>query len=276
VNPLRSPLVLAGASIVGLVMAVGLAAPLLAPYDPHDLSGLSLETPSGKHPLGTNDIGQDLLSQLVWGARSAIVVAAAGAAVATIVGGLVGAGAGLLGGVADTVAMRAVDVFVAMPGLPLIVVVAALAGPSRLLVVVLIGLAGWPLVARSVRAQALSFRRRGFVSAAHGFGAGPVYVLRRHIAPALGPVLVSRFLFWAPIAIFLEAGLAFLGVSDPLAVSWGATLNKAVNFKGLYFTPLWGWWVLPFSFAIAVTVLGFTLVGIGLEPWFNPRIRRAT
>jgi peptide/nickel transport system permease protein len=98
-----------------------------------------------------------------------------------------------------------------------------------------------------------------------------VYLLRRHVGPGLGPVLVSRFLFWAPIAVFIQAGLAFLGLGDPLEVSWGSMLNKAVNYQGLYFTSLWTWWVLPAGFAIAVTVLGFTLVGIGLEPWFNPR-----
>ncbi|MCA1841825.1 MAG: ABC transporter permease, partial [Actinobacteria bacterium] len=175
--------------------------------------------------------------------------------------------------VVDTVLMRAVDVVVAMPGLPLMLLIASLVGPSRPLLIGMIGFAGAPLVARTLRNQARSLGQRGFVGASRGFGAGPLYVLRRHVVPGLGPVLVSRFLFWAPIAIFIEAGLAFLGLGDPLEVSWGSMLDKATRNPGLYFTPLWTWWVLPAGFAIAFTVLGFTLVGIGLEPWFNPRIR---
>lgn len=267
---------LAGGAIVAAILLVGLLAPLLAPHDPHALSGASLETPSSRHLLGTNDLGQDLLSQLIWGARSALVVAIVGATLATVVGGLAGTAAGLLGGATDIVIMRSVDTFLAMPGLPLIVVIAALVGPSQALMALLIGLIGWPLVARIVRGQARSLRERDFVAAARGFGAGPAYVLSRHIVPGLAPVLVSRFLFWAPIAIFIEAGLAFLGISDPLGVSWGATLNKAITSSGLYFTPVWVWWVLPSSFAIALTVLGFTLIGIGLEPWLNPRLGRRT
>jgi peptide/nickel transport system permease protein len=276
VRVLRSPVVLLGGAIVTSVVVVGVLAPLIAPHDPRALTGTSLEPPSSRHLLGTNDIGQDLLSQLVWGARWALVVALAGATVATVVGGLVGAAAGLLGGAADAVAMRAVDTFVAMPAQPLLVLIAALAGPNPVLVVVIVGLAGWPLVARPVRAQARSLRQRGFVSVARGFGAGPFYVLRRHLVPGLGPVLVSRFLLWAPIAVLIEAGLAFLGLSDPLTPSWGRMLNQALNYQGLYFNPLWPWWVLPAGFAVAVTMLGFALVGVGLEPWFNPRARRAS
>lgn len=258
-----------------MVAVVGVLAPVIAPYDPHALAGESLEAPSPEHLLGTNDIGQDLLSQLVWGTRAALVVAVAGAGAATLLGGLVGAGVGLLGGAADAVTMRAIDTFMAMPGLPLMAVIATMVGPSRPMVVLLIGMIGWPLVARTVRNQALSLHQRGFVAASRGFGAGRFFVLRHHLVPALGPVLVSRFVVWAPTAVFIHAGLAYLGLAEVGEVSWGSMLNKAQTYQGLYFTPLWTSWVLPPGFAISITVLGFTLVGIGSEPWFNPRIRES-
>lgn len=271
---LRSPLTI-GSVIVAAVAAVAVLAPVVAPYGPYTLAGSSLEGPSSRHLLGTNDIGQDVFSQLVWGARSSLVVALAAAFLLAAVGTLVGVGAALLGGAVDTVAMRVVDVLLAIPGIPLIVVIAALAGPGRGVAVLVIGLVGWPSVARTVRAQTLALRERGFVAAARGFGGGPLYVLRRHLVPALGPVIVSAFLTWLPAAILLEAGLAFLGLGDPVEVSWGLMLNRALNYQGLYFTPVWVWLVLPAGLAITTTVVGFTFVGVGLEPHFNRRLRHA-
>lgn len=190
-----------------------------------------------------------------------------------IIGGLVGMGAALVGGWLDTVLMRLADVFLALPGLPLILLVAALLGPSPYTVLAVLGLLGWPRLARVLRSQALSLRRRGFITCAGGFGAGPLYILRRHLVPGLGPLLVTGFVNVAGIAILVQAGLAFLGLSDPTEVSWGAMLNRALAYPGLYFSLLWTWWVLPAGAAITVAVLGFTFLGVGLEPNFNPRTR---
>lgn len=267
----RSPLFVAGATVIGLVAVVGLLAPVLAPYDPQALSGDALERPSADHRLGTNDIGQDNLSGLVWGARSSLVVAVVAAAMAVLLATVIGAGAGLVGGWVDRAVGRGLDVLLAMPGVPLIVLVAALAGTSQLAVVLVVGLVGWPPLARLLRSQVLTLRQRGFVRAARGFGGGTGYVLRRHLVPALGPLLVTGFVEWAATAVFLEAGLAFLGLGDPTAVSWGNTLNRALVLPGIYFSGMWSWLVLPAGLAITVVVLGFTFVGVGLEPSFNRR-----
>lgn len=271
----RLPLAaLGGTSLVALV-AVAVLAPLIAPFDPRAFVGESLLQPSGRHLLGTNNVGQDLFSQVVWGARASLVVAVGAATLAVLLGVVLGVGAGLMGGLVDIVVARTIDVILAVPRLPLLVLVAALTATRTANVVVLIALITWPVAARVVRSQTLTLRSRGFVLAARGFGGGAFYVIRRHLVPALGPVLVAEFVAIASAAILLEAELAFLGLADPTSVSWGLMLNRALLQPGLYFTPLWTWWVLPPGFAIAWAVTGFVFLGVGLEPVFNPRWRRA-
>ena len=171
--------------------------------------------------------------------------------------------------------MRMIDVFLAVPRLPLLILVAALAGASLTSVVLVVGLLTWPVIARQVRAQTRSLRERGYLTAARGFGGGLGYLLRRHLVPALGPILVSGFVAVAANAVLLEASLAFLGLADPTGVSWGIILNQALAEPGLYYSLLWTWWVLPAGFAITLAVLGFAFLGVGLEPLLNPRWRRA-
>ncbi|MDP8928529.1 MAG: ABC transporter permease [Actinomycetota bacterium] len=268
---LRFPMVLAGAGIIaGLVIAAVLA-PLLAPYDPQALSGDALQPPSTEHLLGTNNLGQDILSQVIWGTRDSLTVGVGAASLAVIAGIFIGVGAGLLGGATDMVAMRVVDVGLAIPRLPLLILVAALIGATRASLTVLIGMMTWPVVARKLHSQTLSLRQRGFVSAARGFGGELPYVMRRHLVPALGPLVISSLVMVAANAILLEASLAFLGLADPTGGGWGLMLNEALLQPGLYFTPVWLWWVLPAGFAITVAVLGFAFLGVGLEPIINPR-----
>lgn len=272
---LRSPLFLTGAAVAVLFVLVALCAPLLAPYEPRALSGTSLAHPSASHPLGTDDVGQDILSQVIWGARYSLTVAVAAASLAVAVGLVVGVVSGLVGGAVDALAMRVVDVFLALPGIPTAILVTTLAGPSRGVIIVVIALAGWARVARTVRSQTLSLRERGFLQAARGYGGGPSYLLRRHVAPALGPSIAALWIDWAAAAVFFESGLAFLGLGDPRHVSWGTVLDRAFRHQGLYLGDLWLWWVLPAGVAITLAVVGFTLLGVGLEPVFNPRWRRA-
>ena len=272
---LRSPLVLFGGALIAFVVLVAALAPVIAPHDPRALSGDSLERPSVRHLLGTNDIGQDIFSQVVWGARTSLTVAVGAAALTILIGILVGIGAGLRGGIVDLVAMRMADVFLAVPTLPLLVLVAALAGPRRSNLVLAMGLMIWPVIARTVRSQTLSLRGRGFVRSARGFGGGPLYVMRRHLVPALGPIILAAFVNVAAVTVLLEASLSFLGLADPTTVSWGLVLHRALTQQALYFTSLWTWWVLPAGFAISLVVLGFTFLGVGLEPILNPRWRRA-
>ncbi|MGI9119310.1 MAG: ABC transporter permease [Acidimicrobiales bacterium] len=271
---MRSPLVLLGGTLLVALFVIAVFAPLVSPHDPKALTGDSLERPSTDHPLGTNDIGQDIFSEIVWGARQSLIVAVGAATLAISLGVVVGVGAGLVGGLVDRLAMRVVDVVLAFPTMPFLVLVAALAGVNRAVLVLVIGFITWPEIARLVRSQTLTLRRRGFLDSARGFGGGVPYLVRRHLIPALAPIIVAGFVTIAGQAVLMESGLAFLGLADPTAVSWGLVLNRALLFPGLYFTSIWVWWVLPAGFAIALTVLGFTFLGVGLEPVFNPRWTR--
>lgn len=272
---LRNPL-----AVVGLAVLAGLAltaafAPLIAPYDPRALVGGALQPPSSRHLLGTNDVGQDLFSQLVFGARDSLSVATGAALLAVVLSIFVGVGSALYGGLVEVVAMRVVDVFLALPMLPLLVLVAAFVGGRREDLIALIGLLSWPGPSRILRSQTRSVRQRGYVRLSRGFGGGPWHVLRRHLLPALGPYVAADFVTVAGHAVLLQAGLSFLGLGDPTGVSWGLILNRALAQQGLYFSDLWVWWVLPAGVAITVAVLGFGFLGMGLEPALNPRWRRS-
>jgi len=272
---LRRPVITQiGVAIITIFIGIAVLAPFLTAHDPRAVTGDSLEKPSSNHFLGTNDIGQDIFSELVWGARQSLGVAIGGAALVLAVGIAIGLGAALAGGFTETVVMRIIDLFLALPVFPLLILIAALAGPSPALIVLVIGFLGWPMMARVVRSRALSLRRSGFVTSAQGFGGGIFYIIRRHLAPALGPIISAGFVTMAGVAIVLEAGLAFLGLGDPTGVSWGMVINRALSHQGLYLSELWIWWVLPAGMAVTVAVLGFTFIGIGLDPRFNPRARR--
>ena len=270
----QSGLLLAGVVMVSALTAVGVLAPWLAPHEPKAITGDVFERPSWGHLLGTNDAGADIFSRLVWGTRTTLVVAVGATALILAIGIAVGLVAGLRGGLIDIAAMRIVDVFLALPIMPLLVFISALARPSLTLSIVLIGLFSWPQTARIVRSQTLSLRRRGFVDSARGFGGGPLYLMRRHLVPTLGPVIGANLVFVAGMAVTTEAALSFLGLGDPSAVSWGAEINRALGNAQIAIGSLWLWWLVPFGVALTVAVSGLTLIGVALEPRFNPRWSR--
>ncbi len=263
----------AGGGMLIVLALVAIFAPLLAPHDPRAFDADPLLAPSWAHPMGTNSGGQDLFSQLVYGARDVLVVAPLAALFSVALGAGIGTLSALAGGRTDAFITRVVDVGLALPKLPLLILLAVAAGPSTISLVVSVGLLAWPVTARYVRAQALSLRRREHVLAARSFGGGPVYLARRHLLPALSSILVSGFVSIAALAVLLEAGLAFLGLGDPQRSSWGLTMNDALQYEDLFFGDSWLWWLLPPGAATTLAILGFTLLGVGLEPRLNPRVR---
>ncbi len=261
-----------GLVLLGTLAGVALAAPLLAPFDPRARVGVPFSRPGGSHLLGTNDIGQDLLSELVYGARVSLVVGVAAAAAATIVGTVVGLVAGYAGGRVDLVLMRLVDVVLSLPFLPLAIVVGVFVGPGVVTLVGLIAAVTWAGTARELRAQVLSARQLDHVIAAKAMGGGTAYVLRRHVLAAVAPLVVPQFVLAAKVAILAESSLSFLGLGDPTGRSWGATLSSA-HARSAFLTDAWLWWVVPPGLCIGFTVLAFALVGYGFEEAARPRLR---
>jgi peptide/nickel transport system permease protein len=252
--------------LIGFLLLAFFVAPFFAPYRFTELAGEPLEAPSWKHLLGTNSVGQDVAVQVIFGAQVSLLIALA-AGGGTLIMGLAGNGT-------DVVMMRVVDIFLAMPKLPLLIVLGAYAGQDLATVAAAIALISWPSSARVVRAQVISLRRRTHLNAARGFGAGMIYLLRRHIIPEVGLILAAGLVAAAGRAVMLEAGLAFLGLGDPSRASWGTMMRDALDFKGLFFTSAWAWWLLPPLLSVILLLLGFTFLGISIERKINPRLSR--
>jgi peptide/nickel transport system permease protein len=263
-----------GAGIVGTCALVALFAPRLAGYRVTELAGEPLEAPSWGHLLGTNVVGQDVASQMVYGARMSLFIAIVAGGLTVFAGALVGMIAGWLGGKVDALMMRMVDVVLVIPSLPLLIVLGAYAGPSMTTIAIIIAATAWPPSARVIRSQVLSLRRRAHLQASVGFGARTPYVLRHHVLPDVGMILAAGFVGAASRAVMIEAGLAFLGLGDPTRASWGRLMRDAINFNALFNTDAWAWWLLPPAVAITTFLLGMTFLGLGLEQRINPRLAR--
>lgn len=260
----RRALARLGGGVLAALVVVALLASLVAPHDPSVTTGPSFASPSLTHPLGTNDVGQDILSELLYGARNSLAIGGLAAALAIAVGTTVGLAAGLGRPLAEAGLMRSADLVLAVPVVPLMVVLGAFFGGGATTQVLVIGGLLWAPAARETRAQTLSLRERGPARAAVAMGAGRLHVARWHLFPALVPLAASQFVRAAAVAILLEASLSFLGLGDPIAKSWGTMLHFA-QVQGAVLTDAWLWWVVPPGLAIATTVLSLALLATALD-----------
>lgn len=268
-----SPAGRAGTVILLAFALIAVFAPLLAPYDPKVQVAPPFTPPNAHHLLGTNDIGQDILSELVFGARISLGLAVLVSCIGTAVACLVGISAGYSGGRWGAVLMRLVDVVLVLPFLPLLLLVAAVFGPNFQTQVLVIGLLLWARPARVLRAATLAVRSVGHIEAAVWMGGSSLYIMRRHVLPRIAPIIVAEFVRVASIAILLEAALAFLGLGDPVAKSWGTMVHYAYA-RAAFLTGAWVWWVVPPGLCIATVVMGFALLGYALEQGTDPRLQR--
>ena len=263
-----------GVAILAVYAVVAALAGFISPYPTTAIVGASLDPPSAQHLLGTNGLGQDLWSQMVAGTRVSLFMALVAGGGTLLLGTILGTLAGWLGGRTDAVLMRGIDFIMVIPALPLLIVLGAYLGPSLIAVATVIALISWPPSARVVRSQVLSLRSRPHLRAAVGFGAGTAHVMRRHIIPEIGLILTAGLVGAAGRAVAMEAGLAFLGLGDPVQSSWGTVMRDALNYKSLFLTPAWQWWLVPPVVALAAFLLALTFIGIAVEQRLNPRLAR--
>jgi peptide/nickel transport system permease protein len=266
----RNRLALAGGLLI-LALATVAAAPwLVSRQNPSRIDTTIILAPSSAaHPLGTDELGRDVLSRMAHGARISLSVGFVSMGIATAIGLLMGLVAGYYGGWTDAVISRFIDVMLCFPSFFLILSVIAFLGPSIFIIMVVIGITGWMGVARLVRAETLSLKERDFVSAARAQGAGSGRIILRHILPnALAPVLVSATLGVAG-AILTESGLSFLGIGvQPPVPSWGNILTAGKD--NIEFA----WWLSVYpGLAILITVLGYNLLGEGIQEAVDPRLK---
>lgn len=261
----------AGLLLLAIFVGAAVFAPWVAPFEPAARPGSINAAPSAAHLLGTDDVGHDILSHLIFGTRTSLLLGVSAAVAATATGAVLGAIGGYLGGTADALVARTIDVTLALPTLPLLVVLAAFLGRSLLLQVGIIAGLAWARPARIIRAQVMGARTRGHVEAAEAMGASSRWVVSRHVSYYTLPLLIPLFVRVAMIAILLEASLAFLGLGDPSRVSWGTMLFWA-NARGAFLGDQWLWWIVPPGLAIAGLVVALALIGIDVEERINPSL----
>jgi peptide/nickel transport system permease protein len=278
----RNRMGLLGAFLVLTAVIVAIFAPSLSPYHPSEVirdeagHGLTFASPSVHGPLGTDDAGRDVFTQLVHGARISLTVGFLAGFIAMFVGSLFGISAGYFGGGIDNLLMRTTDVLLVIPDLPLMIILVATLrqldlhiSPLAVLVLV-IGLLYWTSTARLIRSQVLTIKERQFVARARAIGAGHFHIIRKHILPQIMPLIVANTVLILSTAILTESGLAFLGLGDPTQPSWGTMLNFAFS-RNAVTNGAW-WFYLPPGLAIVWVTLGCVLLGNVLEEILNPRL----
>lgn len=256
-----------------IIVGVTVLAPLLAPYDPAYIDPMVFdEAPTQAHPLGTDRVGRDVLSRLIYGGRVSLSVGVVAVLIFVTIGTVLGALAGYYGGIVDSGISRFVDVVLSFPQLMLILVLVSLLGPGLRNIMLVIGLLGWPQVARIVRGEFLRLRVQDFVMAARVVGSTNRRIIIRHFLPnAMGPILVAAT-FGVASSILTESALSFLGLGvQPPTASWGQMLNEAQSLTILESKP-WLW--VPPGILILISVLSVNFIGDGLRDALDPQLRR--
>jgi len=270
----KDPTGRSGLIMLVFVLFVILIGPVIFPFDSQSFGSSAasiLQPPSRAHWMGTTELGQDVFRQFLVGGRISLYVGLSATLIAMVLGAGLGLVSGYYAGWRDTVLMRITDFFLVLPTLPLIIVLAALFGQSILVTSLVIGMTSWPQTARIIRSQVLSLRERPLVQRVRSLGAGDLRIMRKHILPKVAPLILANLALVLSGAVLAQAALAFLGLGDPVQVSWGTTLHNAFN-SGAMSQGAW-WYVMTPGAGIVVMVLAFSLVGHSLDRILNPLLR---
>ncbi|MEV0020802.1 ABC transporter permease [Streptomyces atroolivaceus] len=264
-----------GLLILAFFVLLAVAGPWIAPYDPDAMSDQLLQPPSADHWFGTTQTGQDVLSQILVGTRGVLLVGFLAGILATALSVLIGVSAGFLGGAADEILSMLSNIFLVIPGLPLIIIIASFVEDTGdLLIAAVIALTSWAWGARVLRAQTLSLRRRDYVEAARATGESTWRIILFEVMPNLTAVIASGFVGTVIFAVLSEITLAFIGVADISHWNWGTVLFWAQSNQALA-QGAW-WWFVPAGLCIALLGTALSLINFGIDEFVNPRLRTAT
>ena len=261
-----------GILLIVLVLIAAIFAPVLRTVDPQK-AGIReeiLRPPSGQHWLGTDDLGRDVWSQIVFGSRVSLAIGLITAFVTVVTGTLVGLTAGFFGGWIEEILVKIVDFFMMLPVLPLMIILAAVLGPSLWNIILVISVVSWPTTARVVRSQVLSIKERPYVEAARCIGTSNAKLMFGEIMPNVLPLMFAQAVLMITYAIYDEAILAFLGLGDPTRISWGSMLHFAFESGVMSRSP---WWIGPPIASIIILIVGFSLLGTAVTDVLTPHYR---
>jgi len=262
-----------GLGILSIFIFITIFAPYIAPYGEWEYAiAPPFSPPSMEHIFGTDELGRDLFSLVLYGTRTSLLIGVFAAFLSAFIGGFLGVISGYYGGIIDDVIMRITDTFLVIPSLVLMIVLAAMLGTSIYNIIFVIAITAWPGTARIVRSQVLSLKERPFVEFARAVGASDFRIMFRHIFPNVLPLIFANMILGISSAILSEAGLSFLGLGDPHHISWGLILHYASG-HGAIAGGLW-WYVVPPGICILLLVLSFIFIGYAMDEILNPRLRR--
>jgi len=261
----------AGLAILMLAFLAALFAPFITPYAPDEFSGPPLARPSADHLLGTNDLGQDIFSRLIYGTQATLIIGFLGAFIGVGIGTAVGIVAGYYGGRTDEVISRFIDVLMTIPTFPLLLVFSALLSPGIYVIGLMMGVIGGIHSGRVIRSQVLSLAETNYILGCRALGLSDLSIMLRHILPNALPLIIVKFVFFAQSFMLMGVGLGFLGIGDATVIDWGQMINRAYS-SGAFALGLW-WWIGPPGLAVTVLSIALAMIGFGLEEQLNPRIR---
>jgi len=269
---LKSPWFRVGLSSAALLSLAALVGPLLTPYEAHDMAFTPLAPPSGKHPLGVNDGGMDILTELLCSLRNTASFGILTALAALFIGGLIGMVSAWFGGWVDHVLMRVADILLAIPSIMILILTAALFRPAPGVLILILATMSWPTTAKAFRAQTFVLKKGLHVQAAKQMGATGFYILTRHFIPEFYPLYLIGFAAKARMAMLMEASLAFLGLFDPARKSLGVMISYALKY---YYLDMWWNWLLPPIVCLSLLMMSVTFLAVSLEKVLDPRLREA-
>ncbi len=253
-----------GIFVLTLMLIFALFPQVVAPYDSTERVALPLQRPGDENILGTNDLGQDLFSELIAGTRASLFTGVIVSLIAVCLGAVVGLTSGYLGGWLDSLLMRLTDLILVLPFLPLVILISVYLGPSQRNIIIVLAIFFWAGPARLIRARVLSTRSDTYIEAARALGANPLEIMAGHLWSSVRPLALVQVVLVASASILAESSLSFLGLGDPSGKSWGTMLYFA-RASGAFLSDAWKWWVLPTGLMITLTVLSLGLIGYSLE-----------